>query len=71
MAASGRTYREIVYDGAMKRRGQSTIEWSLVVAVLCVAAIAAAYTFLPTFREAMDDARQGMAGVYTSGDLVR
>ena len=55
----------------MNRRGQSTIEWSLVVAVLCVAAIAAAYAFLPTFREAMDDARQGMAGVYTSGNLIR
>lgn len=59
------------YDGGMNRRGQSTIEWSLVISVCCVALIAAAYAFIPTFREAMDDARQGMAGVYTSGDLAR
>ena len=59
------------YDGAMKRRGQSTVEWSLVVAVLCIAAVAAAYAFIPTFRTAMDGARTGMARVYTSGDLAR
>lgn len=59
------------YDGGMNRRGQSTVEWALAVAVMCVAVIAAAYAFIPEFRLAMAGAREGMATVYTSGDLAK
>jgi Flp pilus assembly pilin Flp len=55
----------------MRRRGQSTVEWALVVAVLCVAVVAAAYAFMPTFQDSMESAGEGMSTVYTSGDLAR
>lgn len=42
-----------------------------MIAVLCVAVVAAAYVFMPTFHAAMSDAGEGMSAVYTSGDLAR
>lgn len=32
------------------RRGQSTIEWMLIVSVLCIGLAVAAYAFIPGFQ---------------------
>lgn len=55
----------------MRRRGQSTVEWALVVAVLVVAVVAAAYVFVPGFQSAMDDAGGALSTLYASGDLAK
>ncbi|GDX81959.1 hypothetical protein LBMAG42_37700 [Deltaproteobacteria bacterium] len=52
-----------------ERRGQSTVEWALVLAVLAIAVVAAGYAFVPSFQTAMDSAGDGMKTVYTSGTL--
>ncbi len=52
------------------RRGQSTVEWALVVAVLVIAVVAAGYALVPSFQIAMDSAGEGMKTVYTSGTLA-
>lgn len=52
------------------RRGQSTVEWALVVAVLVIAVVAAGYALVPSFQIAMDSAGEGMSTVYTSGTLA-
>ncbi len=51
------------------RRGQSTVEWALVLAVLAIAVVAAGYAFVPSFQTAMDSAAAGMKTLYTSGSL--
>lgn len=52
------------------RRGQSTVEWALVLAVLTIAVVAAGYAFVASFQTAMDSAADGMKTVYTSGTLA-
>lgn len=52
------------------RRGQSTVEWALVVAVLAIAVVAAGYALVPILQVAMDSAGDGMSTVYTSGTLA-
>ncbi|MBM4365180.1 MAG: hypothetical protein FJ102_03120 [Deltaproteobacteria bacterium] len=52
------------------RQGQSTVEWALVIAVICVAVVAAAYVFMPTFQDEMESAGENMSNLYTSGDLA-
>jgi Flp pilus assembly pilin Flp len=46
------------------------VEWALVVAVLVIAVVAAAYAFVPPVQSAMQGAGKQMAGLYTSGDLA-
>jgi hypothetical protein len=53
------------------RRGQSTVEWALGAAVLVLACVAAAYAFIPGFREEMSSAADSLSGLYTTGDLTR
>lgn len=52
------------------RQGQSTVEWALVISVVLVAIVAAAYAFVPSFSTAMRDAGRSMSEVYTTGDLA-
>ena len=52
------------------RRGQSTVEWALLLAVLIVAIVAAAYSFVPGVQSAMESAGEQMATLYTSGELA-
>lgn len=52
------------------RQGQSTVEWSLVIAVVVVAVVAAATAFVPGVSSAMRDAGRAMSEVYTSGSLA-
>jgi len=52
------------------RRGQSTVEWALMLSVLVIAIVAASYAMVPSFRKAMEGAGSQMAALYTSGDLA-
>ncbi|MBM4393256.1 MAG: hypothetical protein FJ090_19190 [Deltaproteobacteria bacterium] len=52
------------------RQGQSTVEWALVIAIICVAVVAAAYAFMPTFYDGMASAGGNMSSLYTTGDLA-
>jgi Flp pilus assembly pilin Flp len=52
------------------QRGQSTVEWALMLSVLVVAIVAASYAFVPSVQRAMDSAGDQMASLYTSGNLA-
>ncbi len=46
------------------------MEWALLLAVLIVAIVAAAYSFVPGVQSAMESAGEQMATLYTSGELA-
>jgi hypothetical protein len=48
-----------------------TVEYNLVIAVLVVAIVAAAWWFTPTFVQAMTDLADRAETVYTTGRLAR
>ncbi len=52
------------------QRGQSTVEWALMLSVLVVAIVAASYAFVPGVQRAMDSAGGQLALLYTSGNLA-
>lgn len=53
-----------------QRKGQSTVEWALLLSVLVVAVVAASYAYVPAVSKAMKDAGAAMATLYTSGDVA-
>ncbi len=52
------------------RSGQTTVEYTLVIAVLVVAMVAGLYLFVGDFNSAMDDLSNSASTVYTSGNLA-
>ena len=52
------------------RKGQSTVEWALLLSVLVVAVVAASYAFVPGVAAAMERAGDAMATLYASGRVA-
>lgn len=52
------------------RRGQSTVEWMLLVSVIVIAVVAAGYVLVGTFGASMEDLGDAAGGMYTSGNLA-
>ncbi len=50
------------------KRGQSTVEWMLLVAVLCVGLTAAAYAFLPGFAQGVDGLETDLDRLFAQGE---
>ena len=51
--------------------GQTTVEYALVIAVLAIALVAAAWALVPLFVPAMQRLGDRAGTVYTTGDLAR
>jgi hypothetical protein len=49
------------------RRGQSTTEYFLVISFLCVALVASAWLFVPTYRDGMRKLGTDVSRVLLSG----
>jgi hypothetical protein len=50
------------------RRGQSTVEWMLLVAVLVVGLVVAAYAFLPGFGRGVDELGSDVSNLFAQGE---
>lgn len=51
------------------QRGQSTVEWMLLVSVLCVGLTAAAYAFLPGFSQGVSDLESDLGRLFAQGEM--
>lgn len=51
----------------MTRRGQATTEYVLLIAVLVVGVVAAAYAFVPLFDEGMDGLDDDAGSLFEQG----
>ncbi|MBM4391519.1 MAG: hypothetical protein FJ090_10400 [Deltaproteobacteria bacterium] len=50
------------------RRGQSTVEWMLLVAMVTVGLVAAAYAFLPGFSQGVDQLESSIGHLFGEGE---
>ena len=50
------------------RRGQSTVEWMLIVSMLVVGLAAAGYAFIPDFRKGIDELGGRIDNLYAQGE---
>jgi hypothetical protein len=50
------------------RNGQSTVEWMLLVAMLVVGLLVAAYAFLPGFGQGVEHMGDDASGLFAEGE---
>ncbi len=55
---------------AISRRGQSTVEYMLLISVIVIAIVAAAYIFVPTFQQGVDNLALDIKDILSSGEIV-
>ena len=53
-----------------RRGGQSTVEYMLLISVIVIAIVAAAYIFVPTFQEGVDNLALDIKDILSSGEVV-
>jgi uncharacterized protein (UPF0333 family) len=51
------------------RSGQSTVEYMLLISVVVIAIVAAAYVFLPFFQEGVEDLGNDISKTLGTGDI--
>jgi uncharacterized protein (UPF0333 family) len=54
---------------AHEDRGQSTVEYMLLISVIVIAIVAAAYIFVPTFQEGVKALAMDVKGILDSGKI--
>ena len=50
------------------RRGQSTVEWMLLVSMLVVGLLVAAYAFLPNFQRGVRELGTDVSSLFAQGE---
>ena len=50
-------------------RGQSTVEYMLLISVIVIAIVAAAYIFVPTFQEGVKELADDVKAMLDSGKI--
>jgi uncharacterized protein (UPF0333 family) len=53
-----------------KTRGQSTVEYMMLISVIVIAIVAAAYVFVPTFRQGVQNLALDIKDILSSGEIV-
>ena len=53
-----------------RQKGQSTVEYMLVISVIVIAIVGAAWEFVPWFNQAMEGLGDGAETVYTKGTIT-
>lgn len=53
-----------------RRGGQSTVEYMLLISVIVIAIVAAAYIFVPTFQEGVNNLALDIKDILSSGEIV-
>ena len=57
--------RDLIHD----EEGQSTVEYMLLISVIVIAMVAAAYVFVPTFQEGVRDLAQDVKRILSTGKI--
>lgn len=52
-----------------EEEGQSTVEYMLLISVIVIAIVAAAYIFIPTFSEGVDALAKDIKSILDSGKI--
>ncbi|MFH1469469.1 MAG: class III signal peptide-containing protein [Pseudomonadota bacterium] len=52
------------------RRGQSTVEYMMLISVIVIAIVAAAYVFVPTFRSGVQNLALDIKDILSTGEIV-
>lgn len=58
-------FHQLIHD----EDGQSTVEYMLLISVIVIAMVAAAYVFVPTFKEGVEDLAQDVKRILGSGKI--
>ncbi len=53
-----------------RRGGQSTVEYMLLISVIVIAIVAAAYIFVPIFQEGVDALALDIKDILSSGEVI-
>jgi uncharacterized protein (UPF0333 family) len=54
----------------LNRRGQSTVEYMLLISVIVIAIVAAAYIFVPTFQQGVNNLALDIKDILSTGEVV-
>lgn len=52
------------------RRGQSTVEYMMLISVIVIAVVAAAYVFVPVFQEGVNNLALDVKDILSTGEVV-
>lgn len=52
-------------------RGQSTVEYMLLISVIVIAMVAAAYAFVPVFKQGVEDLAGDVKKILSDGKIGR
>ena len=52
-------------------RGQSTVEYMLLISVIVIATVAAAYAFVPVFKQGVEDLAGDVKKILSDGKIGR
>ena len=58
-------FHQLIHD----EDGQSTVEYMLLISVIVIALVAAAWVFVPTFKEGVADLAQDVKRILSSGKI--
>ena len=53
----------------MEEEGQSTVEYMLLISVIVIAIVAAAYIFIPTFQEGVQALAEDVKSILDTGKI--
>jgi len=54
----------------LNRRGQSTVEYMLLISVIVIAIVAAAYIFVPIFSEGVNNLALDVKDILSTGEVI-
>ncbi len=60
-----RVFHQLFHD----EEGQSTVEYMLLISVIVIAMVAAAYVFVPTFKEGVADLARDVKKILSDGKI--
>lgn len=58
-------FHQLIHD----EDGQSTVEYMLLISVIVIALVAAAYVFVPVFQQGVQDLAQDVKRILSSGKI--
>jgi Flp pilus assembly pilin Flp len=68
--AKEKTMRNQLQRFFQEEEGQSTVEYMLLISVVVIAIVAAAYVFLDPFKEGVEDLADDVKGGLSSGQIA-
>lgn len=61
----------MIRDLITEEDGQSTVEYMLLISVIVIAIVAAAYVFVPTFQKGVEDLANDVRKILSTGKIGR